>query len=174
MKKIKKALLLSTILLGMNMSYAQNMRIGNTNTGITASGNTLSISNGSKSLQLNNIPAIFQGGVNAAKELSTNTQVDSSNISADNLEKLEAAKNNFIKQREESQKAIVKNTNLIQEPTVTQEKMNVGQDLKAIKSTIKTNNISFYNKSTLDEFEEKALLNQKIYSEFPEHIIKNY
>lgn len=175
MKKMKIALLLSTALLAMNASYAQSVRIGNATNGVTASGNTLSLANGSGSLQLNNLPPLIQGGINAAKDVAaTAPTVDTSKISVDNLAKLEAAKVNFLKQKEDADKLAAQNVVVAAKPVV-QDQVSIGQDLNTLKANLVTKDIGFYNTSTLNEFEEKAsVADPKMYSKFPEYVIKNY
>lgn len=166
--------MISTALLCTSMAQAQTVRIGSTTTGITASGNTLAISNGNNSLQLNGVPPIAQGAVSAAKEmLSSPGTKDNSQITTDNMAKLEAAKTNFLKQQE-AVKATTE-TKVTQVKKSNQEQVRVGQDLRTIKSNLVTNNISFYNKTTINQIEGKALEeNPEMYLKFPEYMIKNY
>lgn len=193
MNKYTQTLLFSVIAIGINSAYAQNVRIGNTTSGMTASGNTISIANGNGAIQLNNIPAIVQGVMNSAKEMNvgeannkvetgnkaeTNSDVEGKNkddMSKESLSKLEAAKNNFIKQKEDTEKLASTIQLQTQTKQIKQEPVRVGQDLKTIKSNMVTDNIGFYNNSTINEFEEKSgKENSEMYSKFPEYIIKNY
>lgn len=174
MKKIKITLMISTALICVNVAQAQTVRIGNTTSGITASGNMLSISNGNNSVQINGVPPIAQGAISVAKEMLSNSdKTDNSKMSQENMEKLDAAQANFLKQQEAVEKENAQ-INMGRNRT-NQEEVKVGQDLRTMKSNLVTNNIGFYNKTTINNFESKALEeNPKMYLKFPEYIIKNY
>lgn len=180
MKKIKIALLISVSII--TIANAQNVRIGNTTSGVTASGNTLSIGNGSGSVQINNIPAVAAGALSAAQQMQGSAgSTDTSTLKPENVAQIESAQNNFLKQKEAAAKAATQTAaqnalkNQSDDKSVVQEKVQVGQDLRTIKSNLVTDNIAFYNKTTINQIETKAKEeNPKMYYKFPEYIVKNY
>lgn len=176
MKKIKITLMISTALLCTGIAQSQTVRIGNTTNGVTASGNTLSISNGNNSLQINGVSPVAQGAVSAVKEMLSNSgTTDTSQVNPDNIAKLDAAKANFLKQQEAAEKQAAQTAQTNSVATKQQEQVRVGQDLRTIKSNLVTNNIGFYNKTTINQIEGKSLEeNPQMYLKFPEYIIKNY
>lgn len=178
MKKQKFILLLSSALLTFSVGYAQTVQIGNMTNGLTASGNTISINKGGNSIQLGGVPPLLQGAVSATQEvLGSAGTTNAPNINPENMEKINAAKNNFIKQKEEiaakaSEMNKVENENTNQQP---QQAVRVGQDLNSLKSNLVTNDIAFYNKTTINQIEGKAREeNPQMYAKFPEYIIKDY
>lgn len=168
MKKQHFILLLTSTLL--SIAQSQTVQIGNTTRGVTASGNSLSINNGTNSIQIGGLPPLLQGAINATKEaFGSNDKTNQ-----ENMEKINIAKNNFIKEdRNNNVNQEVnpnKKSNNQKEPEVVR-----GQDLNVLKTTIVTNNIGFYNKTTIGEIEKKAKENNSdTYSKFPEYMIKNY
>ena len=182
MKKFKVALLISTSLLTVSAVNAQNVRIGNTTSGVTASGNTIAIGNGNGSVQINNIPAVAAGALSAVQQMKGSAgTTDTSTLKPENMAQIESAQSNFLKQKEDAAKAVtqtaaqnaIKNQN--DYTSARQEKVQVGQDLRTLKSNLVTDNIAFYNKTTINQIEGKAKEeNPKMYYKFPEYIVKNY
>lgn len=178
MKKQHFILLLSSALLSISQVQAQTVQIGNMTSGVTASGNTISINNGANSLQIGGIPPLVQGAVTATKEaLGSTGTTDTSKINAENIAKIDAAKNNFIKQKDEAAATAAAANNKTEVITnkTEQQSVRVGQDLNTLKANLVTDNIAFYNKTTINQIEAKAQEeNPKMYSKFPEYMIKNY
>lgn len=191
MKKQTLSLLLTSTFLVFNISEAQTVRIGNMANGVTASGNTLSINNGSNAIQIAGVPPILQGVISATQEAvtpatsinnqqnnqnnaTTDSNVDINKVNAENLAKVEAAKNNFIKQNEENV-AKINNANNAQQNVIEQKEVRVGQDLSTLKPNIVTNDISIYNRITIKQIEAKAKdADANKYTKFPEYIGKDY
>lgn len=186
MKKQTLSLLLTSVFL-VNMSQAQTVRIGNMANGVTASGNTLSINNGSNAIQIAGVPPILQGAISATKDAvapnNVNNQenntsepsVDINKINAENLAKVEAAKNNFIKQNEQTISKINEQNTVAENNAVEQKEVRVGQDLSTLKPNIVTSDIRVYNGITIKQIETKAKEEDgKKYSKFPEYIGKDY
>jgi hypothetical protein len=180
MKTRQFILLLSSGLLSMSMAYGQTVQIGNVTNGLTASGNTISINKGGNSIQIGGVPPLLQGAVSATKEALGDTgTTDTSKINPENMEKINAAKANFLKEKDEvmakENEKIITQKNENQENKQEQKTVRVGQDLSTLKPTLVTNNIAFYNKTTINQIEEKSREdNPKMYEKFPEYIIKDY
>lgn len=192
MKKQTLSLVLTSLFLVCNISQAQTVRIGNMATGVTASGNTLSLNNGANAIQIAGVPPLLQGAIsatqdavnptnnsnaqnNSQKENASGSSVDINKINAENLAKVEAAKNNFIKQNEENIAKMNESQQSQNVNTIEQKEVRVGQDLSTLKPNIVTNDISLFNKITIKQIESKAKEEDgKKYSHFPEYIGKDY
>lgn len=185
----KSNIIIALLLLGStSIINAQTVRIGNQTNGITASGNSLSINSGNNSIQVGNVPAWMAGVTNAAQATMQETSATldknadgSAKSTPENQAKLEAAKNNFLKQKQDLiAQAVVSSMNNTNNTANTnasenQTKVKVGQDLNVLKSTLVTNNIAFYNKTTINQMELKAQKeNPNMYAKFPEYISKDF
>lgn len=184
---MKKSNIIIALMLMSSASIlnAQTVRIGNQTNGVTASGNSLSINSGNTSVQVGNVPAWMAGVTNAAQVTMQETSATldknedgTAKATPENQAKLEAAKNNFLKQKQDLiAQAVVssigKNSN--EKNQVNQEKIKVGQDLNVMKSTLVSNNIAFYNKTTINQMELKAQKeNPQMYEKFPEYISRDF
>ena len=143
---------------------AQTTQIGNQTTGVTATGNTISILNGNKSISVSGLSPVASGVASITADVlkTDNSQSSSqpSNISASDKEKLDSAKNEIL--------AAAKNltsttTNVKEEKKPEENNQRPGQDLILGKQNIVTNNIGYYNKTTINQIELKAIdeLNDK-------------
>ena len=164
----KSNLIIALMLLGYtSVINAQTVRVGNQTNGITASGNSLSINSGNNSVQVGNVPAWMAGVTNAAQATMQETSATldknadgSAKSTAENQAKIEAAKNNFLKQKQDLiAQAVVSSMgqqNNSNNNTVEQTQVKIGQNLNVLKSNLVTNNIAFYNKTTINQTELKA------------------
>lgn len=185
MKNLNK--IIALLLLGStSILNAQTVRIGSQTNGVTASGNSLSINNGNTSVQVSNVPAWMAGVTNAAQATMQETSATldknadgTAKATPENQAKIEAAKNNFLKQKQELiTQAVVSSLGKDNSNGQTQETQNqvkVGQNLNVMKSTLVTNNIAFYNKTTINQMESKAQKeNPEMYEKFPEYLSKDF
>lgn len=183
----KSNLIIALMLLGStSVINAQTVRIGNQTNGITASGNSLSINSGNNSVQVGNVPAWMAGVTNAAQATMQETSATldknadgSAKSTAENQAKIEAAKNNFLKQKQDLiAQAVVSSMgqqNNSNNNTVEQTQVKIGQNLNVLKSNLVTNNIAFYNKTTINQTELKAQKeNPEMYAKFPEYMSKDF
>ena len=182
MKNFNASILLSVIVLMTGTVNAQSVKVGGVTTAVTATGTSLSIPNVG-AMQVNNISPVAQGNISAAQQIKSSVgAADTSSINAENLNQLDIAKNSFENQRiqaeiSSNQKATYTGGGNSQSSSkgAQDRRANAGKNIIAIQANKVTDNIGFYNKTSINQIEASARESKsEKYLQFPEYIIKNY